>query len=287
MGTVTSASQQKTPEEDTAIMIGSHSLKIDEDLIECYITGIAVTKDGRKIFADNFNCRVKLFSNDMRYLSSLSVFGQPWDVIVTDDQEAVVTTSDKQLLLLQISAETLTVKHKIDLNFMPFGITKIGDKLVSVSRDTTPPSMNIIDMNGDTLWTLSADTQGQELFQRPYYVCSCGDGETSSVIISDNDHRTLTSVRIKDGVSGEIVARRKVIGRGCSGITINSNGDIYVCYRWSSEVALLNEDLSEQKIIVSKEGCLDKYTQAIAYDQTTNQIILSFLTKDTIHIYQL
>ena len=125
-------------------------------------------------------------------VSVLSVFVPSvftWDVVINDDQEAVVSTYDRKLFRLRISAETLIVKQTIDLNFESYGIYKYGDKFIvtSIPRiNTIPPSVNMIDMTGKVLWILSTDKQGQHLLQRPCYVNSCGDGETSSVMVADD-----------------------------------------------------------------------------------------------------
>ena len=285
---VSSVVQQLTHKDKKPSKVGIYNAKMDDDRMDRYwITGIAVTKNGRKLFADFDNKKVKMFSRDMRFLSSLSVPAQPWDVVVTDDQEAVVGTLDRKLLRLQISAKTLTVKQTIDLNFKPYGITKYGDKFIVTSEHTTPPSVNMIDVTGKVLWTLSTDKQGQPLFQFPWYVNSCGDGETSSVIVADSGNNTLTSVRVRNGVRGEVVARRQV-WKLPHGMTSDSNGNIYVCYRLSGEIALVNEDLSEEKIVLSRNDGLDIGPQAIAFDESTHQVIISYWRDNNfIQIYQL
>ena len=283
---VTSTPQQEKHEDKKPSKVGSYNVKLDDDKKNCWVTGIAVTKKGRKLFADYGNDKVKMFSRDMRFLSSLSVPAQSWFVVITDDQEAVVSTLDCKLLRLQISAETLSIKQTINLNLLRREITTYGDKFIPVFD--TPPSVNMIDMTGKVLWTLSTDKQGQPLFQVPWHVQSCDEGETSSVIVSDWGNNTLTSVRTRSGVRGEVVGRRQVEWKEPRGITSDSNGNIYVCYSRSGETALVNEDLSEEQIVLSRNDGLDRLPQAIAFDETTHQVVISYSQSNNfIQIYQL
>ena len=45
--------------------------------MSCDITGIAITPSGQRLLVDCENQKVKLFSQDMRFLSSVTVSGDP------------------------------------------------------------------------------------------------------------------------------------------------------------------------------------------------------------------
>ena len=88
----------------------SYNVKLSDDRYECNITGMAaITNDGRRLLVDHDNNKVKLFSPDMKLLSSLSLSDPPRDIAVLSDQEAVVTTVNRSLVLLDISGRHMYI----------------------------------------------------------------------------------------------------------------------------------------------------------------------------------
>ena len=60
------------------------------------VSGMVVTKDGRKLLMVYDNRKVKLFSKEMKFLSSVNFDGRPpRDIVMTSDLEAVVSCGDK------------------------------------------------------------------------------------------------------------------------------------------------------------------------------------------------
>ena len=75
---------------------------------------MAITNDGRRLLVDYRNDKIKLFSRDMKLLSSLSLSSSPWDVAVTGDREAIVSyDDDKTLLILDISDRKMSIKRTV------------------------------------------------------------------------------------------------------------------------------------------------------------------------------
>ena len=51
----------------------------------CIITGMSITEDGRILMADYGNSKVKLFSHELKFLSSVSVPDRPWYMLLSSD----------------------------------------------------------------------------------------------------------------------------------------------------------------------------------------------------------
>ena len=68
---------------------GTYNVKLKDDRFICWITDIAITEDGRRLLADSYNRKVKMFSRDMKFLSSVSLVSYPWNIAVISDQLAV------------------------------------------------------------------------------------------------------------------------------------------------------------------------------------------------------
>ena len=117
----------------------SYKIKIDGDTSTCWVTGIAITNDGRILLVDRNNNTVKAFSASMELQSSLTfqlVDGKIFDMTIINDEEAVLNTDwNDHLLVLDISGDQLRIRRKYQLPFPCKVLTtcKLNDKLVAVT----------------------------------------------------------------------------------------------------------------------------------------------------------
>ena len=93
-----------------------YSLKLRDDEDTCWIRGMALTKDGRLLFVDVNNDKVKMFSHDVKFLSSATVPHRSRDIAVICETEAAVTTLNCQLVILDISVSQLSIKTTTKLS---------------------------------------------------------------------------------------------------------------------------------------------------------------------------
>ena len=248
-----------------------YNVKLPDDNNDCWISGMAITNDGRRLLVDHGNKKVKLFSRDMKLLSSLSLSGTPCDIAVISDKEAVVTTVNKSLVLLGISGSKMSINDSPRVSYTVCGISQYGEKLAVTSHSPRPPSVKLIDKTGRVYWSIPTDYQGQLLFSIPQYVTS--DIERNTVTVTDWGNKTLT---VLNGDTGDVIKRRSVKDKGPQGVTTGPSGNIYVCYYYTCEVAELTEDLSEERILLSQQDGLGGGPLAIAYDKSCGQLITSY-----------
>ena len=297
-----------------AIKEGTYEVKVKDDKNRCCIRGLAVAKDGRKLVSDTGNAKVKLFSHDMKFLSSVSVPDLPWGIAVISDREAVVTTNNKSLVTLDISGCQLAIKTTNRLSYRVEGISRYNDKLVVTSPGSNPPSVKLIDQTGRVYWSVSCDQQGTPLFSQPVYVSSPGDGRSSTVIVQDEGHGD-NKLKLLNGDTGEVITRCRLNKGVCTGFTTDSAGNVYVCYQWANQtvVSVLSGDLGDlfkEKVLSSKvspmkmvlylrdlmshayivdsEGnCWEYYDpKAMVYDDITHQLIVANFDLDTVHSFK-
>ena len=185
--------------------LGSYNVKLSDDRLNCNITGMAITNDGRRLLVDRSNNKVKLFSQDMKLLSSLSMSDPPRGIAVISDKEAVVTTVNKSLVLLGISGSKMSINDTTRVAYLVGGISKYGEKLAVTSSSPRPPSVKLIDKTGRVYWSVSTDDQRQPLFEYPWYVTS--DIERNIVTVTDCDNNTLT---VLNGDTGDVIRREEV-----------------------------------------------------------------------------
>ena len=248
-----------------------YNVELSDDRKECNITGMAITNEGRRLLVDYHNDKVKLFSRDMKLLSSLSLSDRPCDIAVISDKEAVVTTDNRSLVLLGISGSKMSINDTTRVSYDVWGISKYGEKLAVTSHSPEPASVKLIDKTGRVYWSVSSDDQGQPLFRFPQYVTS--DIERNTVTVTDCGNDTLT---VLNGDTGDVIKRRSVKDKGPRGVTTGPSGNIYVCYFATFEVAVMTGDLAEERILLSQQDGLGDGPYAIAYDKSRDHLITSY-----------
>ena len=260
----------------------SYNVKLSDDRRDCCITGMAITNDGRRLLVDENNKRVKLISQDMQLLSSLSLSDRPCGIAVISDKEAVVTTGNKSLALLNISARHLSINTTTRVPYHVEGISKYGEKHAVTSNNPNTPSVKLIDKTGRVYWSMPTDDQGQSLFSTPEYVTS--DVERSTVTVTDCLNDTLT---VLNGDTGDVIKRRSVKDKFPKGVTTGPSGNIYVCYYDTRKVAELTGDLAEERILLSQQDGLGGGPLAIAYDKSCGQLITSYRFHNSVDVFDL
>ena len=249
-----------------ATKMGNFNVRTQEDTVCCLITGVTVTPSGQRLMVDQNNKNVKLFSQDMRFLSSMSVSDHPWDITMVNDKEAVVTVG-RSLVVLEVADRQLRIKQTINVSFDGLGITFSKDKLIVTDSRT----IHALDLGGRELWSV-----GQSLFGYAQYVCSNSDGRW--VAVTDSSKKTIT---VLDTNNGAVITSRRLekVG-GLYGVSVDTDDNIIVCA--VQNIVVLSGDLQDEQMLCNQRGL------AIAYDGNKHQLIVSHgIWSDDVSCYQL
>ena len=210
---------------------------------------------------DDFdNQKVKLFSQDMIFLSLVSVPGYPWDITMVNDREAVVTVG-QSLVFLEVTDTQLRITHTIKMPFYCIGITHSNGKLF-VADCTT---IHALDLRGTELWSVGRSLF-KSLFQNPRYVCSNSDGRW--VAVTDYDKNTITVLDTNN--CAVITSRQLKHSNGLLGVSVDMSDNIFVCL--GRNFVVMSNDLKNEHVLFNI-GYADR--KAIAYDKIKHQLIIS------------
>ena len=254
-----------------ATEIGTFNVKTNEDQT-IFITGVAITGSGGRLVVESYNKKVKLFSQDMKFLSSVSVPERPWDITMVNDREAVVTVG-KSLVFLEVTDTQLRIKHTIKVPFNRLGITHSNGKLF-VTDCTT---IHALDLQGTKLWSVGRSLF-KSLFKDALYVSSNSDGRW--IAVTDCDKKTIT---ILDTNNGAVMTSRQL--KRCdwlTGVSVDMSDNIFVCANPS--IVVLSSDLKNEYVLFNMKGDIP---QAIAYDKMEHQLIISHIDDDRVRCLQL
>ena len=253
-----------------ARQIGTYNVRTKEDRATCWITGVAITSCGQKLFVDQGNDKVKLFSKDMRFLSSVQVkYG--WDITLLNDMEAVVTTRRSLAVFLEVADEKLRIKQTINLSFEGFGITHSKDNLICTDRH----QLHVIDRQGSEQLL-----GGQSSLWNSIYICSSSDGRWIAATDIDKD-----TISVLDANNGAVITSRqleKTTGRSFLGVAVDTSDNIFVY--GGKEIIVMSGDLKNERVLFNMG---DTEPQAIAYDETKHQLIISQRYNDSVCCLQL
>ena len=250
------------------------------------MTGIAITQDNKKIVVDHRNNKMKLFSVEMEFLSSLSVPTIPWDIAILSDREAVVTTANREIIKMDVSGKQLSVKDILQLDYSIHGIVSYRNKLIVTCPYTNPPSVKMIDFErkGEICWSTSVDHQGCPLYEFPEYVCRGKlDGKT---VIAVTDGRTNT-LTLLSADTGEVILTRQLKANAIRGIACDRSGNFYISCYWTGEVSVVSANSFEETILISKTDFYAKLPWTLDYDDTSDLLIVSYHNSNTISVYHL
>ena len=239
----------------------------------CNITGITITPSGQRLVVDSNNRKVKLFSQDITFLSSVSVPGHPWDITMVNAREAVVTVR-QSLVFLEVTNTQLRIKHTIKLSFVCFGITHSNGKLFVTDRTT----IHALDLRGNELWSVGRSLF-TSLFKDAWYVSSNSDGRW--VAVTDYDKRTITILDTNNGAV--ITSRRLKHCDGLSGVSVDTSDNIFVCA--GRNIYVLSNDLKNEHVLFNMGDEL--IPQAITYDKMKHQLIISIWFSGSVRCLQL
>ena len=236
------------------------------------VNGLAVTDNGTLLVGDCNNDTLKVFSQDNTLLSSVPLSAVCYDVTVTEDDIAVVSTGDKKLHFLDISnPPSPSVQRSLSLGYYVLGITPYKDKLVVITH-TTPPSVRMIDMNGREVWSVTKGPDNQQLFAGLLYIVTSKINTTETVIVSACDKETLTLLNANNGSLLKIVDMK---GKSPLGITVDNDGNIFVACARTSEICVWSNDFTKSRTLISRKD-LKGEPLCIAYSSSSDTLYISY-----------
>ena len=259
------------------------TIKTADDRKDCKAEGMDVTDHGIFVVSDIKNRKVKVFSPKYRFLSSVSLPGQPYDVTVLNDRTIVATVDQEKRFIIDITEPaSIYVDNSLSFGYFVTGMTTYDGKLV-VIRWNEPRCVKMISLDGQEIWSTMHDNTGQQLFKSPYSLATTEIEGQSTVLVTDWGKETLTFLNTSDG---RFVKKVDLKGLGPRGLSIDGSGNIYVCCCKTAEIRVWSPDLSEERVILSRRE-LQPEPMDILYNDTTDELLVSYRTGDEVDRFQL
>ena len=246
--------------------LGETQVNISGDTTTCCISGLDVTVDGHLIVSDCNNSKVKLFSLNGELLSSLKLSEEPQDVAVVDRSTAAVCILDKsEIAILDLGRRgKLSERKSIRLDREACGISVYNNQLILACYT----SVIMINMEGRILW--STESLPQQLFSHAWFLTVRSGSGPDTVLVSDWVKETIT---VLEADTGKLVKVCDVGGRKPLGLTVDDNGNVFVCYFYPREIRVWSRNMEERSLTI--HGKLEFTPQAIVYCRKRQQLIVT------------
>ena len=175
------------------------NMKITGDRLAPMITGFTFLPPNTLIAIDCDNSALKTVDTTTNTVTSQLTFsGQPWDITLLPGDQAAVTILDKKRLQIISTKDGFSCLRSISVNGQCYGICSTNQNII-VSF-TNSAMIQVMDLAGKVIHTLSTDVKGESLFITPFYV-TVSKGESGEVIyVSDFGTNTITKVSMKGKV---------------------------------------------------------------------------------------
>ena len=240
-----------------------------------------MTNNGTLLLADGSNKNIRSVSIDNKVLSVLSLPASPTAITVLNEITAVAAARNKNLYIINISDyTTLSVRDELKLRYNIIAMTSRNDNLF-VTCSTDPETTKKISIGGEELWSVSAYGSGRDLFSLPWGIATTIIDKTVVVIVTDWDKNTLTLLEAETGILMRTV---DVEGKAPYGITVDSDGNAYICCLNTLEICVWSNGFKESKVLLSKLGEPPRY---IVYSRVNDSLYIAYNTINRIDCFQI
>ncbi|XP_071091573.1 protein wech-like [Haliotis cracherodii] len=205
------------------------------------------------IVTDNNNNSVKSFytRNKKQGHSRLSLSGPPWGITTLKDNQVAVTVAiTRQIVIVQVNPD-LVLLSAITTRKQYMGITSLKPLTLAASS-SSPPCVDILDMAGHVLRSISPGQPSRYILEYPFFLCTT---RTGNILVSDRGSKCVVCLTPE----GDVVFTYSPTGdtemEHPRGITSTSTGDILVTDLNLHRVLHLTESGQfVRKILTSQAG---------------------------------
>ncbi|XP_046563045.1 uncharacterized protein LOC124271909 [Haliotis rubra] len=203
---------------------------------------------------NNSNLNSFYFKNKQLCHNRLILSSAPWSLTkMTHNPLAVTVPCVKQIITVKVGPD-LELLSTIQTSKQYWGITCLNPSLLAAGSKS-PPCVDILDLTGTVLHSISPDLCGKSILQCPNYLCTTRKG---NILVSDGATRCVVCLTPE----GEIVFHYKPAGEKAlkcpQGITSTCKGDILVTDFSLNKVIHLTESGEFVRDILTSEDGIEK-----------------------------
>ena len=256
-------------------------IKCAQDEIGSTITGLALLRPNVLLVADYENMCVKRVNINTGAINAyLRLPSGPWDITILGlDQAAVTLPNIRKIQFISTSSE-LSLLHVTTVDGECHGICSTTDDKLIVSF-IEPGKVEVLNINGSVLCTISTDARGKSLFSYPFYLTVVTENDQEVIYVSDQDTDTLTKLTM----TGQVLLTYRDKDLKCpQGLTSPDDGQLLVCGCGSDNVQLVSRNGKKVRTLLFEDGVVRP--QIICYDASMRTLCVASYYRSEIKVYR-
>ncbi|XP_071090417.1 protein wech-like [Haliotis cracherodii] len=219
---------------------------------------LVVNSEDTVVVTDYDNNSVKSFftTKSLPHHGVLDLHSGPWGLTVLTQTRVAVTVPDtKQIVTVDVNPD-LVLLSTITTSKQYMGITALTPSTLAVGA-RSPPCIDILDMTGNVLTSISPLHNGRDILKYPTFLCTT---RTGNILVSDGESNSVMCL----SPGGDVVFNYRPTGDAAMGwpcgITSTSTGDILVTDNLQRRVLHLTETGQfVRDILTLQDGAEDPY----------------------------
>ena len=246
------------------------------------IPGMVVTSNGTLLLTDYINKKVKVFTSKGGFLSSLELSDKPHAIALINSTTAVLSTMNRKLHFLNLSLPSvLSVHGSVSLIFNIYDLAVYNNKLIVTTWFETK-GVKMLDLEGHEIWSTSLDSIGEQHLPYLAFVITRVINNTETVIVTDVNNDQIVFL---DANNGKRIKTINETGRGPRGLAVDHDGNVYICYRTTSEISVWSPDFSRIRILLTNRQLQGK-PLSIVYSRVTGELFISYFQSNVVDRFQ-
>ena len=267
-----------TPSARKATIHGKFNVRLAEDKDICENVGAEFLPDGRVAVIDMKNCKLKIFDAKFRNGASLPFRSGPRGIAVINPQEVAVSLPDENLIAFVSISKKLKLVRSILTNIPCYGIRYYSSELVVLCDDGfSKTEVQVLGLQGEIKRTFSMNKTGKSALRNPWYLALNPDGQRFYI----TDRGRLVCL----DVSGTVMFEYKDTDlENARGVTIDSQGQLYVCGTSSNNIYEVSTDGNTGKVFISDIDITAP--QAVCYNDEKRLLLVTSVGSEIVTIFK-
>lgn len=265
---------------------GEHNIAVSSDQGSSEDnTGSVCLPDGKVILTATHHKRLKLLSTTYRVIDHVDLPGKPYDVCIASPDEVVTSLREEKLLQFVTIDKKLKTSRVMKIGVSCYGVEcHNGEIFVACvgGQYENRPMLRVYNMSGRLLRVFERDEDRTQIFSSPRNMVLSPD--KTMLHVTDREYGVITI-----GLFGKVISRYKSTELDSPrGITVNPDGDIFVCGQNSHNVMQINAAGEEIGNVIKDKARLHR-PQSVCYIQRTHMslLLVTFLKSKFIKVYKL
>ncbi|KAL4219228.1 Transcription intermediary factor 1-alpha [Mactra antiquata] len=265
---------------------GEHNISLSSDLGSSEeSTGSLALADGKMLLTNTHHKRLKLLSSSYKVIDHVELPGKPYAVCSASPIEVIVSLREEKQLQFVSIEKKMKPSRLMKIGVSCYGVAcQNGEVFVACvgGQYENRPMLRVYNMSGRLLRVFERGNDGLQIFSSPRNIVLSPDG--TMIHVSDREYGVVTV-----GLFGDVISQfKKPHLESARGITVNEDGNIFVCGQNSHNIIQLNAAGDEIGVLIKDRARLYR-PQSVLYHRKGHRsfLLVTFFKSKFVKVFAL